>query len=83
MEPTTVFIILAFIAFAWLSNKWTAKEVYKLVWFAMVIFAFCLLSVRYVEWKGHDLVRCGAACTHEQTTNVSTNDFEEIIPDYP
>jgi hypothetical protein len=51
MEPTTIFIIISFIAFAFLSYVWTAREMYKLFWFGMTIFAFCLLATRYVEWK--------------------------------
>jgi hypothetical protein len=66
MEPTIIFIIISFISFAFLSYVWTAREVYKLFWFIMTIFAFCLLATRYVEWKDEKVIQnSGAKITQE------------------
>jgi len=44
------YVFLSMIAFMWLSWKWTAKEVYKLIWIMMWIYGIILLGYMQHDW---------------------------------
>ena len=67
------YVFLSMIAFMWLSWKWTATEVYKLIWIVMWIYGIILLGYMQHDWMQSQI--------HKETQKVilsQTNIVDKI-----